>query len=1035
MENEKKQKYRRLQVEHIWLRTVGEIIALIAAITICSLMIVSGYEESYSEAASRTAREDSLRLAESVGALAESELINVSEPERSAFIKEHCSEMLSGIFLEEDLLYSGAIYYVDDTSGGLFASSSMYLSTLAEHGLLKADGTVSDELRSNISAAAAGTAQSAVLDNVYMSFVPCYDDSGLFAIAASAVTYRESMEYDSLVKDRIIQISIVSGILIIAYYCISAARSYAHRKKAEENFVRQDSSDSGEKSSSNTKEKSKKIPDASKSKFLQPNVLKVSLLVLIEALLGSAAYYIYFVAAQGRPTTAHTVAIGVLLFACALIFVQFIIWAIVWVSKERVSELGLHIVRFAVILTAVALTVFIMLSIDYSTQYTNSLQNALRQQVLASRIDIQKTLGTEEEFTTIKVTALGDKIDALAENSGSDRRACLYLIADEDRPIFNNTRFSSFGTSSSMVAASSNEEIFGVSESFIMSVVDTGRVVFTEYTAGSDEYYAAFCPVFTEYGCPMGVLEISEIKQPGSVFRFTTVELWLMVAAVIVLFSFTFYGFMQFFDIVLRPKNFDRSRLVLSCGREAARPMLFFSAFVSALPAALLLFSKEMQDMFSLSVIPEAICAYLPVLAYCAAVCLGMLFVKKRSESALSELPSAIGLAAAFVCNLAMLLLLHIDSLRKFTEFNNRYTIIALIMISGIGCGMSYRTTTKFQEQSDACFGHDKYAYLCTSLGIVAGILAGATLFVLAGEQTLRIVICALTLFTMLLSIALLEDLKRTVKIKGGARDEMVSYAGILCGIVPSAVIYCLVGVYASRTMLSVGAGQVPVLFCVIAPIIAFCFGNRLRVGRHSEGEKKKQVRKLTMLVGAVVSALSVVPMLIMPAGNEILFSTIAMAVMCIGVIFLSCAAYSMLKTNEIRKIAAWVRALALIFAAAAVCATALLEKNILMWIYIAAAVLCVVLAVVSMMSKAPVRPEKKKSLGDVLEERKSDAIEEESTPAIALPASSSSFESRTVSENEPIVLGAPQVPQDSFDIGSTMQFETSTSEDYNSFN
>lgn len=1022
MENTKKQKYRRLQVENIWLRTVGEIVALIAAITVCSLMIVSSYEESYAQAASRTAQEDSLRLAGSVSVLAESELINVSEPERSEFIRQHCSEKLSGIFLEEDLLYSGAIYYVGGDSGGLFASSSMYLPTLAQHGLLKEDNTVSDELRSCIAAAASGNAQSVVFDNVYMSFVPCYDDSGLYAIAASAVTYRDSMEYDSLVKDRIIQISIVSGILIIAYYCVSAARSYSLRKIAEENYVRP-----SEEAAESAPAKKKSFKKS--SKFLQPNILKVSLLVLIEALLGSAAYYIYFVAAQGAPTTAHTIALGVLLFACGLILVQFIVWALVWVSRERVSELGLHIVRFAVILTAVALTVFIMLSIDYSTQYTNSLQNALRQQVIASRLDIQKTIGPELEYTTLGVTALSDKIDSLAESDSAQRRVNLYLFADSSQVVFNNTRFSSFGTSSSMVAASSGEGIFGVSEAFILSVIDTSSVVFSEYTAGSDEYYAAFCPVFTEYGCPAGVLEISELKQEGSVFRFTTIELWLMVAAVIVLFSFTFYGFMQFFDIVLRPKNFDRSRLVLSCGREAARPMLFFSSFVSALPAALLLFSREMKDLFYLSALPEVLCGYLPVLAYGAAVCLGILAVKKRRHESLSELPSAIGLGAAFAANLAMLLLMHVDALKKFTEFNNRYTLIALIVISGIGCGMSYRTTTKFQEQSDACFGYDKYAYLCTSFGVVAGVLAGATLFVLSGEQTLRIVICALTLFTMVLSIALLEDLKSTVKIKHAARDELVSYGGALCGIVPSFVVYSFVGAYASKTMLSFGAEEVPVLFCLIAPIIAFCFGNRLRVGKHSEGEKKKQVRKITLLIGAIISALSVVPLLAMPKGGEIAFSVLSIAVFCVGTIFLACASYSMLKPNEIIKIAGWARLFALLGAAAAVCVLAFCSGSLVMWIYIALAAACVALAVVSLLSSFPKRPAAKKSLGEVLEERHSEVPAVESEPVIALPAvSPTSYEPEE--ESSPIPLSAPQ---DSFDIGSTMQFETSSSDDFNS--
>ncbi|MCL2486770.1 MAG: hypothetical protein FWE86_04135, partial [Oscillospiraceae bacterium] len=90
--------------------------------------------------------------------------------------------------------------------------------------------------------------------------------------------------------------------------------------------------------------------------------------------------------------------------AALLSSVRLIGWGLKWVKNKRVSELGLNIVRFSVIITAVVLTIFIMLSIDYTRQHADAAASDLMETTLAGRLYIQSKI-TDNPVKIVDVDA------------------------------------------------------------------------------------------------------------------------------------------------------------------------------------------------------------------------------------------------------------------------------------------------------------------------------------------------------------------------------------------------------------------------------------------------------------------------------------------------------------------------------------------------------------------------------------------------------------------------------------------------------
>lgn len=626
----------------------------------------------------------------------------------------------------------------------------------------------------------------------------------------------------------------------------------------------------------------------------KPNVLRVALWLCVMAAFIVAAGLVYYFAGA-TPLLYEKIVIYALLGGAAFIVLRLAVWGFGWVRNERVSELGLHIVRFAVILTAVTLCVFVMMSSDYTAQYRQSAGNELRQQALAGRIHLQdmlgEELGTDAPYYDGLYAALPDLLDKNQTNAG--RHVNLYLfVAPERQPA--GTHFDDMEANSGIFACGTNSRL-GVTASaeYIDRVYREGQLTFSEYSKGEGTFRSAFVPVFTTAGRPVGVLEVCEpgAASASALFGLAAIELLLRIAALIAMFSFGFYGAMQLLDILMRPRSVDRSCRVLSCGREAARPVLFFVALSAGLPLMLLLHAEEMQSLITLDSLPvwmDGVTALLPAALYLLCFLLGWLLVRKTRQR-LTEAPSNISLVIATLSTIMLLLIKDTDLFAGVAILQEWYIPLALIALCGLCYGVSYRTIGKYQAQSDMLFGKDKYAYLCTALGLITGVILGAWLLDASGEAGVKGAMLIFNIASCVISIKLLEDLDQTVDITERTDSRIASLGGLMLALIPAGAVLGYVWVYLTGYLGGQEHSVTARSIITVAPVVAFCFGNRLRV-------KSRRAQRVSLCLGGVIAALAYLPMVWTPAP---VMAILSCGLMCLAVIFLSAGVYSALKPNE----------------------------------------------------------------------------------------------------------------------------------------
>lgn len=232
-------RYRRLQVDRIWTRAFFEIAAIIAAIAICTSIVVSGYERSYAAYSDDYTTDNARQLARSVALLADRDTVDMANAERAEYAAEQYSRLLDECFIGKDGIYSGAIYRVIGGQPIFFAQSSGYSSSLKSSGLMDRSGSdygaLNAEIRDRISAASVGRASYQAFGDTYMAFEPVSDNTSdtPYAVVVTQVAYRDSTDRDGDVRSRLIWISLVCGTLIVIYYLISAARSQSKTQKGD----------------------------------------------------------------------------------------------------------------------------------------------------------------------------------------------------------------------------------------------------------------------------------------------------------------------------------------------------------------------------------------------------------------------------------------------------------------------------------------------------------------------------------------------------------------------------------------------------------------------------------------------------------------------------------------------------------------------------------------------------------------------------------------------------------------------------------
>ncbi|MCL2486722.1 MAG: hypothetical protein FWE86_03890, partial [Oscillospiraceae bacterium] len=573
-----------------------------------------------------------------------------------------------------------------------------------------------------------------------------------------------------------------------------------------------------------------------------------------------------------------------------------------------VSELGLNIVRFSVIITAVVLTIFIMLSIDYTRQHADAAASDLMETTLAGRLYIQSKITDnpvkivdadegEEEAAAVsggdQAISEGDVIppepehephplqkdvDAffLSPDSAKNRIVCLYLF-NEDETLGTFTSDETF-------IPDVNDKL---DYHYLYQRARQNSLTLDQKTLYGLRYNVASCPVHSDSGRLAGLLEIYEQRDSAiSIFRFAKGELWLSVFGIIALFSFGFYGIMQLMDIIMRPVQVDPTK-ILPFGRESVRPVLFFSALAVSAPLYGLLF----DDGFGLAeIFGERSFGFFAAGIFMTGVITGLTAARLPTKKLLGFLAPVGAFVAAAVFAAGGIAI-------------NPYLSLICLLVSGFGLGVAYRTAARYQAHADEIYGHDDYSYLSPALGTVSGVLLGGFLSGKLGESVEWLLPVLLMAAAGVVAAVMLRDIKFTDHYGMNGQENLVSLRGpmIILSAVGLSVIYSVL--YLPGLVVEWKMPGLPAAFCAVIPMIAFCVGNRLRLTTRGG-------QRLSLFIAGALAAASFFPMIIWASLYTLVLSILLSA--C-AVVFLSAAMYSVLQPYEMRHMLRYARPLCLV--------------------------------------------------------------------------------------------------------------------------
>lgn len=669
------------------------------------------------------------------------------------------------------------------------------------------------------------------------------------------------------------------------------------------------------------------------------NILTVSLRIVLIAALLVGAFYIN----SALTGIAGTILACVLIAAAAAIVVNLAVWGFKWLKNERVSELGLHIVRFAIILSAVALSIFVMLSKDYTKQHSVTNETELCQVVLAGEVYMQNHIGEATTFSSSELNSLYSDLKGLliANESNAGRISNLYMFHDVADTAINTPPYYPLEGSNNILAASSNESVSEwLSADLINEVCISGEVKTSTRSIAGNEYLTAFAPIYSTSGMAVGVLEICA-PQPASisVFGFATLELMLTVAALLILFSCAFYGVIQFIDIALRPKRYDPTR-ILPCGRESIRPVSFFISAATVIQLPMLLLSPGTEAITSQLSLPLGLAAVIPFIVYLLGANLGLV-LGRFPKNTLKVLPIAGGLTFSVIC-----MILKTAKLSAFAGAAAPYIDLALILFTALGHGVAFRVASRFQLHSDAQYSRDKYAYLSPAFGAIAGIIFGALIFDELSFTANNIIFILLTAVAAAVCFTMLRDIEFTADDGMNGKNPLVTFRGALMVVIAVGAACCFEWVYISLHLAANGISATAISCCAVAPIAAFCFGNRLSL-------KTRNSQRLALFISGLLTAGAFV---VMAVSQSLNMTVISCALITLSVIFLSSAIYSVLQPAEINRCLRILRVLGYIAAVLSFIMAVNLTSRF--YLYIAAAVAAAFALIFILFSRFPRRIE-----------------------------------------------------------------------------
>lgn len=446
------------------------------------------------------------------------------------------------------------------------------------------------------------------------------------------------------------------------------------------------------------------------------------------------------------------IAFYVLLAGGALLSLISLILFIVKIAKKKVSEFALHVMRFSIIIVAVCASVFIMLESDYTAQRQNASDNELKQQTLAASIYLREQIGENVESGYEYMANLTTSAETLLADypANETRTAAFYLFdgAAEDGTLTLQT----LGANEIALASDYAARVAEVEES--------NALIVSRESIGGNTYSIASAPVFTTTGRCVGVLEIYDNLTAEKGLKLINFELVITVVGAVLLLIILYYALSHLVDILLRPRKLVISR-AMRMGNETARPISLLMCMCCTMPLCPIFFDyptlagdvlRELLPEAS-DVIPAVLVPYIPLLLYMLMSIIGA----HISDISRKKLYKAFIAFGGIVCAGGLVCTLLLDE--------PLYKLIG-IGCAGLGYGIASRMVDRYRVYARYSPAGDAKVIYSPYLGLAAGALLGAFMYVRGGAQLLFAGTAGLVMLIVILTMALFtnascEDISR----------------------------------------------------------------------------------------------------------------------------------------------------------------------------------------------------------------------------------------------------------------------------------
>ncbi|MDR1002470.1 MAG: MFS transporter [Oscillospiraceae bacterium] len=472
--------------------------------------------------------------------------------------------------------------------------------------------------------------------------------------------------------------------------------------------------------------------------------------ILIASILAVGGSFIYKSTIAGAEASSKTALMAVfyVVFAVgAALFLFSSVSLLNMIREKKVTEFAFHIMRFAIIIITIFISLFVILENDFGERVLVSRENETKQLAVSTAISLRSAIGESVQLADDDGAGIAEHFSYLTEDIDANGRTAALFLLNENGSLdkYEEQEMLTPNKELYYVAGSRVDALMSSAEERAREVAENKIILLTKAEAGETSYDVVSAPVYSSTGRLVGVLEIYDNLNAKAGLELINFPLIIIVSGAFILLLILFYTLSSLVDVLLRPRRFIVSP-AFKHGNEVVRSISVLIFMCSTMPLCPIFFdfSKYSAAVFG-GVLPDMFIDYIPLIIYMVACILGSRIGGLGSKKLVREI-AAIGAVISAV------------GFTITVGSDNPTFAIAGIAAGGFGYGIASRVIDRYRVYGRySSEGDDKVIY-SPYLGIAAGAVFGAFLYERGGGKTLFVTTAAVVILVGIMAMLLFKN-------------------------------------------------------------------------------------------------------------------------------------------------------------------------------------------------------------------------------------------------------------------------------------